>query len=294
MLDEQKILADLNIKDLLEALGIRYNSASRHESGTVDGYNNNLNKIQILCPYHESVLGQKDKSFGSASVIIRRFPNGDLFKGVKCFACGAMHNATHLVMHVKGYTYAEALRFLANLCGNEDAYRIEEEAKEKSFLPRITRDDAILLGLSWANASVAVPCGVRETKNADDITDSNRWLDPAKASCEGFGDNPDDFVWVFPVFRTETLTSIDELFESDFITYREIIMGKAVECLKNFEMEFAELREKPQKKLLQHEIEARIERREKLRAGIERVKEIYMQFLQVDVSGFYRFQKINT
>ena len=118
MLNKEKLLADADCIVVATSLGLKMQRKGRNQ--------------MILCPEHP------DRHFGSCIIDHRHY---------HCFACHATGNAIDLAMHVQDCTYAEAMSYVAEICGGEAQYTIDESTIPEKPRPFISSDARAYLGL---------------------------------------------------------------------------------------------------------------------------------------------------
>lgn len=102
MIDKERLLSDADCIVVASSLGLKMQRKGRHHA--------------ILCPEHP------DRHFGNCIIDHNHY---------HCFACQADGNAISLVMNVLGCSYAEALYYIADVCGGVEMYTVEDRNGER-------------------------------------------------------------------------------------------------------------------------------------------------------------------
>lgn len=114
MYDIKRLAEDADVETVVDYLGLDTRRMGR--------------KISILCPCHN------DRHFGSCYLTQ---------KGYYCFACHAKGSVFDLVKNVEQISFHDAIKAVANMCGGEERYRLQD-TKRKDDKPHYYLDKDIM------------------------------------------------------------------------------------------------------------------------------------------------------
>lgn len=145
-------LSNSDVMNIMQRIGWEINPNTENI-----GYKN-LNKVQVLCKYHNDV------HYGSA--YLQRHSS---WIGIHCFACGESWSLTQIIMNDLGFSYPKTLEFLAEYSGGIEQYILNpsqnskklNKTKNDNFPEPLQSNELHLIGLDFHNndnplSSVAV------------------------------------------------------------------------------------------------------------------------------------------
>ena len=189
MLDKEQIKSDADALVVAQALGMAVHRRNA--------------KYLILCPCHN------DRTIGSCYLDS---------KGFKCYSCNTQGDVFDLVMSYLGIDFNDAMRYVANICGGEEYYRVEYNKEIEQKIGFISRAECKKIKLYDSPVYVAFAYTF-------DYEEAKQFRSEGyQVVCEDEPDNEDeDHLPVYVIKKIATTSPLFDLYRSDKDSYHQLV-----------------------------------------------------------------------